>query len=87
MRKVISKANTIADQESGPCRILFVYPAHDYKGRLSSTIGEEKASNPRLGLSKTKDEFIDIMQNLNLPHPKKIAVAVPANLRDGEPDA
>jgi hypothetical protein len=63
-----------------------VYPAHDYKGRLSSTIGEEKASNPRLGLSKTKDEFIDIMQNLNLPHPKKIAVAVPANLRDGEPD-
>ena len=64
-----------------------VYPGHDYKGRLSSTIGHEKENNPRLGLSKTKDEFIDIMTNLNLPHPRKIHVAVPANLRDGEPVA
>ena len=63
-----------------------VYPGHDYKGRLSSTITEEKENNPRLGLSKSKDEFIDIMTNLNLPHPRKIAVAVPANLRDGKPD-
>jgi sulfur dioxygenase len=62
-----------------------VYPGHDYKGRLSSTIGDEKENNPRLGLSKTKEEFIDIMANLNLPHPRKIDVAVPANLRDGAP--
>lgn len=56
-----------------------VYPAHDYKGRLSSTIGEEKKENPRL--SKTKDEFIDIMNNLNLSFPKKLKIAVPANMR------
>jgi sulfur dioxygenase len=63
-----------------------VYPAHDYKGRTSSTIGAEKETNPRLGKTKTKDEFIEIMKNLNLAHPKKIDVAVPANLRCGVPD-
>jgi len=63
-----------------------VYPAHDYKGRTSSTIGAEKAENPRLGIMKTKEEFVEIMANLNLPYPKKIDVAVPANLRCGIPD-
>jgi len=63
-----------------------VYPAHDYKGRLSSTIGDEKATNPRLGDGKTVEEFVEIMTNLNLPNPKKIDVAVPANLRCGVPD-
>ena len=63
-----------------------VYPAHDYKGRLSSTIGDEVENNPRLGKTKTKDEFVDIMANLNLAYPKKIDVAVPANMRCGVPD-
>lgn len=63
-----------------------VYPAHDYKGRLSSTIGAEKETNPRLGKDKTKDEFVEIMANLNLSYPKKIDVAVPANMRCGVPD-
>lgn len=63
-----------------------VYPAHDYKGRLSSTIGDEKKTNPRLGGGKAKEEFVDIMNNLNLAYPKKIDVAVPANLRCGVPD-
>jgi len=63
-----------------------VYPAHDYKERTSSTIGDEKANNPRLGAGKTKSEFIDIMNNLNLSKPKKIDVAVPANMRCGVPD-
>lgn len=63
-----------------------VYPAHDYKERTHSTIGDEKANNPRLGVAKTKDEFIDIMNNLNLAYPKKIDVAVPANMRCGVPD-
>ena len=63
-----------------------VYPAHDYKSRTSSTIGDEKENNPRLGKSKTKQEFIEIMANLNLDYPKKIDVAVPANLRCGVPD-
>jgi len=63
-----------------------VYPAHDYKGRIQSTVGDEKANNPRLGLQKTKDEFIEIMDNLNLSYPKKIDVAVPANMCCGVPD-
>ena len=60
-----------------------VYPAHDYHERTSSTIGREKETNPRLGIGKTQAEFVDIMKNLNLPYPKKIDVAVPANMRCG----
>eukprot|EP00599_Poterioochromonas_sp_BG-1_P006054 CAMPEP_0173134862 /NCGR_PEP_ID=MMETSP1105-20130129/1547_1 /TAXON_ID=2985 /ORGANISM="Ochromonas sp., Strain BG-1" /LENGTH=380 /DNA_ID=CAMNT_0014046747 /DNA_START=134 /DNA_END=1276 /DNA_ORIENTATION=+ len=54
-----------------------VFPAHDYKGLTQSSIGEEKTLNPRL--TKTREEFIQIMANLNLPKPKKIDEAVPAN--------
>jgi len=54
-----------------------VYPAHDYKGMTCSTIGEEKKHNPRL--TKSIDEFQIIMANLNLPYPKMIDKAVPAN--------
>ena len=63
-----------------------VYPAHDYKSRTQSKIGDEKSTNPRLGATKTKDEFVEIMANLNLSYPKKIDVAVPANMRCGVPD-
>lgn len=58
-----------------------IYPCHDYKGRLNSSVGEEKAYNPRL--TKSKEEFVQIMQNLGLPYPKQIDKAVPANLEDG----
>jgi len=54
-----------------------VYPAHDYKGQTCSTVGEEKRLNPRL--SKSRQEFVSIMTNLNLAYPKKIDVALPAN--------
>jgi len=57
-----------------------VYPGHDYRGLTSSTIGEEKAHNARLGQGKSKDEFIEIMDNLNLPNPARIDVAVPGNM-------
>jgi sulfur dioxygenase len=60
-----------------------VYPAHNYKGVLSSTIGEEKGFNPRLKLEVTKEEFVEIMNNLKLSPPKKIAEALPANQRCG----
>ena len=63
-----------------------VYPAHDYKGRTHSTIGDEKSTNPRLGVAKSIEEFVDIMANLNLAYPKKIDIAVPANMRCGVPD-
>jgi sulfur dioxygenase len=63
-----------------------VYPAHDYSGRLCTSIGEEKAHNPRLGGQRSEDDFIGFMDNLGLPHPKQIDVAVPANLRCGRPE-
>lgn len=61
----------------------WVYPGHNYAGLAVSTIGEEKAFNPRLA-GKTKAEFIEIMRQLKLPHPKKIAESVPANLKCGQ---
>lgn len=59
-----------------------VYPAHDYKGWMVSSIGEERRNNPRLA-GKTEAEYIDIMNNLDLPDPKMMDVAVPANLACG----
>ena len=59
-----------------------VYPAHDYKGDTVSTIGEEKLFNPRLKVGSV-DEYIDIMNNLKLPDPKMMDVAVPANMQVG----
>ena len=59
-----------------------VYPAHDYKGDTVSTIGEERAHNPRLQVSSVQ-EYVTIMDNLNLPNPMMMDVAVPANLRVG----
>jgi glyoxylase-like metal-dependent hydrolase (beta-lactamase superfamily II) len=61
-----------------------VYPAHDYNQRQVSSVGQEKARNPRLGGGKNVDEFVAIMAALNLPRPKKIDVAVPANRECGE---
>ena len=63
-----------------------VYPAHDYDGRTSSTIGEERAFNPRIGGGAREEDFVGYMRNLGLPHPKLLAAAVPANLRAGEPE-
>jgi len=59
-----------------------VFPAHDYKGDTVSTIGEEKLFNPRLKV-KSIDEYVDLMNNLKLPNPKMMDVAVPANMHVG----
>lgn len=59
-----------------------VYPAHDYKGDMVSTIGEEKRFNPRLNV-KSVDEYVDLMKNLKLPNPKMMDIAVPANMQVG----
>lgn len=60
-----------------------VYPGHDYQGRVSSTIGEEKQFNERLNLSITKDSFVEIMNRRNTPRPAKMDIAIPANMRAG----
>jgi glyoxylase-like metal-dependent hydrolase (beta-lactamase superfamily II)/rhodanese-related sulfurtransferase len=59
-----------------------VFPAHDYKGDTVSTIGEEKRYNPRLQV-RSMDEYIELMNNLNLPNPKLMDVVVPANMHVG----
>ncbi|MBI2717880.1 MAG: MBL fold metallo-hydrolase [Rhizobiales bacterium] len=59
-----------------------VYPAHDYKGDTVSTIGEERRSNPRLQV-KSVDDYVELMNNLKLPNPKMMDVAVPANMKIG----
>jgi sulfur dioxygenase len=59
-----------------------VFPAHDYKGETVSTIGEEKTFNPRLQV-KSIDEYAALMNSLNLPNPKMMDVAVPANMKVG----
>jgi sulfur dioxygenase len=63
-----------------------VFPAHDYEGRTASTIGEERRHNPRIGGSAREEDFVGYMKNLGLPHPKQLAIALPANLRAGEPE-
>jgi sulfur dioxygenase len=62
-----------------------VLPAHDYNGRTVSSVGEEKAYNPRIGGAADERDFVGFMENLHLPHPKQIEAALPANLRCGRP--
>ncbi|XP_053547184.1 persulfide dioxygenase ETHE1, mitochondrial [Bombina bombina] len=62
----------------------FLYPAHDYTGQTVTTVEEEKRLNPRL--TKSEAEFVNIMNNLNLPRPAQIDIAVPANLKCGIQD-
>ena len=73
---IIEKMFTLDDE-------TIVYPGHDYNGFTSSTIGREKAFNPRLGNNKTELEFVEIMDSLILDPPARIDVAVPGNLQCG----
>jgi glyoxylase-like metal-dependent hydrolase (beta-lactamase superfamily II)/rhodanese-related sulfurtransferase len=63
-----------------------LYPGHDYNGRTVTTVAEERAHNPRLGDGVREQDFVGYMENLGLPHPKRMDAAVPANLQCGRPD-
>jgi sulfur dioxygenase len=63
-----------------------VYPAHDYSGRMASSIGEEKQYNPRAGGKANEADFIGFLENMRLPHPRQIDIAVPANQKSGKPE-
>lgn len=63
-----------------------LYPGHDYRGLTVTSVREERRFNPRLGGELSDEDFAGYMQNLGLPHPKQIDVAVPANLRCGRPE-
>lgn len=60
-----------------------IFPGHDYKGFSTSTIGEEKEFNVRVGKNKSYQDFCTIMDNLNLPNPKRIDISVPGNMNCG----
>lgn len=63
-----------------------IYPGHDYRGHQTSTVGEEKGHNPRIKSGTTREAFINLMENLDLAHPKKIHEALPANMSCGVVD-
>lgn len=75
-RSITEKLYTLPDD-------TLVFPGHDYKGELVSTIGEEKQHNPRVSVKQTEVGFVTVMNAINLPRPKHIDEAVPANLRCG----
>jgi glyoxylase-like metal-dependent hydrolase (beta-lactamase superfamily II) len=62
-----------------------VYPGHDYRGLTVTSVAEEQRFNPRLGGDVNVSDFAGHMNNLGLPHPKRMDIAVPANLRCGRP--
>ncbi|RQP25227.1 MBL fold metallo-hydrolase [Piscinibacter terrae] len=64
-----------------------LYPAHDYRGLTVTSVAEERRFNPRLGGDVDVSDFEGYMNNLGLPHPKLMDIAVPANLRCGQPQA
>lgn len=78
-RSIVEKLFTLPDD-------TLVYPGHDYQGRRVSNIGQEKTINPRLA-GKSLTDFVQIMQSLNLPKPRLIDIAVPANRMCGVPEA
>jgi glyoxylase-like metal-dependent hydrolase (beta-lactamase superfamily II)/rhodanese-related sulfurtransferase len=63
-----------------------LYPAHDYRGLTVTSVREERRFNPRLGGETGEADFTGYMKNLRLAHPKKLDVAVPANLKCGKPE-
>ena len=75
-RSIHDKFFTLPDE-------TLVYPAHDYEGRQITTIGQEKNRNPRVGNNKSLEEFVEIMDNMDLPYPRKIDFAVPGNEQCG----
>jgi rhodanese-related sulfurtransferase len=64
-----------------------LFPGHDYRGLTVTSVREEAKHNPRLSMAIGEDDFVGHMAHLGLPHPKKIDIAVPANMRCGEPES
>jgi glyoxylase-like metal-dependent hydrolase (beta-lactamase superfamily II)/rhodanese-related sulfurtransferase len=75
-RSIVEQIFTLPDD-------CVLYPAHDYRGLTSTSVGEEKQHNPRIGGERSESDFVGYMQNLGLPHPKQIDIAVPANSKCG----
>jgi len=77
--------NSITEQILALPDSCLLYPGHDYTGRTVTSVAEEKAFNARLGGDATERDFVGHMENMKLPHPHKIAEALPGNMRSGKP--
>lgn len=77
---------SVQDQILSLPEACLLYPAHDYRGITVTSVTEEKRFNPRLGGDVNETDFAGYMNHLGLPHPKLMDIAVPANLRCGQPD-
>jgi glyoxylase-like metal-dependent hydrolase (beta-lactamase superfamily II)/rhodanese-related sulfurtransferase len=77
--------NSITTQILSLPETCLLYPGHDYTGRTVTSVSEEKAFNARLGGQATERDFVGHMENMKLPHPHKIAEALPGNMRSGKP--
>jgi sulfur dioxygenase len=78
---------SVQDQILSLPEACLLYPAHDYRGITVTSVTEEKRFNPRLGGDVNESDFAGYMNHLGLPHPKLMDIAVPANLRCGQPDS
>jgi sulfur dioxygenase len=63
-----------------------LYPGHDYNGLTVTSVEEERRFNPRLGGEIGEGDFVGTMEHLGLAHPRQMDIAVPANLRCGQPE-
>jgi glyoxylase-like metal-dependent hydrolase (beta-lactamase superfamily II) len=77
--------HSITEQILALPEACLLYPGHDYTGRMVTSVVEERAYNARLGGQATERDFVGHMQNMKLPHPHKIAEALPGNMRSGKP--
>ena len=78
--------NSIREQIFSLPDDCLIYPGHDYHGRTVSTVLEEKKFNPRIGGEAKVEDFVGYMKNMDLPHPKLLNIAVPANMQGGRPE-
>jgi sulfur dioxygenase len=76
---------SISEQLFSLPEACLLYPAHDYNGRTVTSVAEEKAFNARLGGRASQRDFVGSMEAMKLPHPNRMAEAVPGNLRSGRP--
>ena len=79
-RSIVDRIFTLPDT-------CLIYPAHDYRGLTSSSVGEERRHNPRIGGGRNEADFVGYLANLDLPHPKQMDAAVPANMKCGKIDS
>jgi rhodanese-related sulfurtransferase len=77
--------SSITEQILSLPEACLLYPGHDYTGRTVTSVAEEKAFNARLGGNATERDFVGHMEAMKLPHPHKIAEALPGNMRSGKP--